>query len=143
MQKNNFLAYQFFKSWHFSVDGKDIFTYRNVPFGFSFRLEIWNDFISFIRHRICLGKISGLKFERIFVESELDLVKKILIEMGISFSLISSDSNLNYPSYFFKIDKWIDEKIRIRKFKHKFRDFITRFQSLVIFFIYFSHLFFF
>jgi hypothetical protein len=135
MQKNNFLAYQFFKSWHLSVHGKDIFTYRNVPFGFSFRLEIWNDFISYIRHRICLGKITGLKFDRIFVESELDLVKKILIEMGISFFLISSDSNLNYPSYFFKIDKWIDEKIRIRKFKHKFRDFITRFQSLAIFFI--------
>lgn len=45
MQENNFLVYQFFRDWHLDREGKDIFSYCGVPFGFSFRLEIWNDFV--------------------------------------------------------------------------------------------------
>ena len=38
--------FTFFKNWHFDEDGKDIFTYKNIPFGFSFRLGFWNDFVT-------------------------------------------------------------------------------------------------
>ena len=43
MQKNNFIIYEFFRKWNLDKLGKDIFVFKEVDYGFSLRLEIWND----------------------------------------------------------------------------------------------------
>ena len=140
MQKNNFLAYEFFKSWHLTNDGKDIFIYRKIPFGFTFRLEIWNDFTSYVRQRICLKKISEVECKKVFVGPDLNIVENVLNDLKISYANISSanissDEEEKYLSYFFPIEKWIDERIRTVKFKQRVRDFFTTFQGTSIAFI--------
>lgn len=132
MQDNNFLAYQFFRDWHLDVDGKDILSYRGVPFGFSLRLEIWNDFIFYIRNRICLERLRKLRFEKIFVGTGLGMVEAILDEMGFPFSPVSPSVKKSQVAYFFPVHRWMDERIRIRTFKHRFRDVVTASQGVVM-----------
>src|SRR5215472_12099177 len=66
MERNNFLTYEFFRAWHLDAAGKDIFTYRQIPFGFSFRIEIWNDLIFGVRTRASLAVLRDLRFKTLF-----------------------------------------------------------------------------
>ncbi len=132
MQENNFLAYRFFRDWHLDQHGADIFTYRGVPFGLAFRLEIWNDFIFYVRNRISLEQLRGLKAEQLFVGTRLGLVEDILVEIGLPFSPVAPSGNGGQTAYFFPIHRWMDERIRYRSFKHHFRDFVTACQGIVM-----------
>ena len=132
MQENNFLVYQFFRDWHLDQEGKDIFAYRGVPFGFAFRLEIWNDFVFYVRNRICLERLRGLKFEKLFAGTSLGLVETILEEMRLAFSPVCPSVEESHATYFFPIFRWIDEKIRIRSMKHRFRDLVTASQGVIM-----------
>lgn len=132
MQENNFLAYQFFRDWHLDREGKDIFSYRGVPFGFSFRLEIWNDFIFYIRNRICLDRLRELQFEKVFAGTRFGVVENILKEMNIHFSPVFPGAKGSRRTYFFPIHRWMDERIRHRSLKHRFRDLVTASQGFVM-----------
>lgn len=114
MQQNNFLAYTFLQKWYLDRDGKDFFTYRGIPFGTTLRLEIWNDFIFYIRNRICLERLRELHFEKLFVGTQLGLVEGILEEMRLSFSQFSRDGDKNHTAYYFPIHQWMDEKVRYK-----------------------------
>lgn len=135
MNENNFLIYKFFREWHLDTDGKDIFEYRGVSFGFSFRLEIWNDFMFYIRTRICLEVLRELKFETLFVGTQLGLIESILGEMGLPFIPVNSGKSFNYATYYFPIHRWMDEKVRysgIRGVKYRLRDTVSNIQGTLM-----------
>jgi hypothetical protein len=124
MQRNNFLVSRFFKDWHKSGDGSDLFTHQGIPFGFSFRLEIWNDLIFYVRNRLCLERLREFKFDALFVGTRQGFVEEILSEMDLSFTPVDADL-VAAPAYFFPIQQWLDEKIRIKSAKHYLRDWVT------------------
>lgn len=132
MQENNFLAYKFFRDWHLDSDGKDLFIYCGVPFGFAFRLQIWNDYISYVRNRICLERLRDLSFEQLFVGTESGFVESILGEMVMPFSPVAQEATYPSAAYFFPVFRWMDEKIRTRRLKHLFRDVVTAVQGVVM-----------
>lgn len=119
MQENNFLIYDFFRTWHFDAEDKDIFTYKGVPFGFSFRIEFWNDFVFYVRARLCLEKLRDLKFTSLFVGTKLGLIESILDEMQIGYSQVQPLQNSQFSSYYFPIHRWMDEHIRANGLKAK------------------------
>ena len=132
MQENNFLAYRFFRDWHFDQTGADVFSYQGVSFGLAFRLEIWNDFIFYVRNRISLDQLRGLEMAQVFVGTRLGLIEDILKEMELPFSPVAPSGNGIQAVYFFPIHRWMDERIRHRSLKHHFRDFVTACQGIVM-----------
>ena len=117
MQQNNVLIYEFFRDWHLDADGNDIFIFEGIPFGMSFRLDFWNDYVFYIRARLCLERLKELEFESILVGTEIGLIETVLEEMGIPFSPVSQDKASNLPRYYFPIHDWMTEKIRRRGVK--------------------------
>lgn len=135
MQENNFLVYEFFRKWHFDAEGKDIFQYREVPFGFSFRLEIWNDFVFYARTRICLDTLRRLKYEKLFVGTQLGQIESVLNEMGLPFIPVSAGAESGVTSYYFPIHNWMDEKVRFKGLgglKYRLRDLVSSLQGSVM-----------
>lgn len=126
MHKNNFIIYDFFKKWHYDKNGKDLFIYKGVPFGFSLRLEIWNDFVYYIRLYLCLGLIKNINFNKFFCISSSKTVKQVLNSLSLDYELIEHINDND--SFYFPIEKWMDEKIRpsgFRAFLYKIREVIT------------------
>jgi len=122
MQKNNFLIYQFFRGWHADSDGKDIFISQNVPFGFSFRIDIWNDFVFYLRTRICLSKLCDTNFKKLYVGVEKSWVELILKEIGLPFSRIQKNKFSKPPGYYFPIFRYMDEHSRSWMLKSRLKD---------------------
>ena len=129
MQKNNFLAYKFFETWHFDRDNKDIFEYKGIPFGMSFRLDIWNDYIFYIRIYLCLSVLKTVSFDKIFVGSDTHIIESVLKSLNFNFErypvspLLSTQTN-----YYFPIATWLEEKINpkgVRAFLYKVRELIS------------------
>lgn len=126
MQKNNFLAYKFFTDWHFDKDKKDIFIYKNIPFGFTFRIEFWNDFIGYIRLYISLNSLKKVSYEKLYLLSNNKAIFPLLERLEIKYTLQMGDKNSD--GFYFPIFKWMDEKIRpsgVRGFLYKTREWIT------------------
>lgn len=135
MQENNFLVYQFFRDWHKDAQGNDIFEYRGIPFGFSFRLEIWNDLIFFARTRICLEALKKSKFEKIFAGTRLGQIEATLNEMGLPFTPVAENQDVSSSEYFFPIQRWMDEKVRyqgIGGIKYRVRDMVSSIQGTLL-----------
>jgi hypothetical protein len=134
MQENNFLMYRFFRDWHLDTNKADIFRENDVDFGFSFRIEIWNDFTFYVRCRLCLERLREFAYQRIYLESGLPLVREILEDMGLAFELlerrVSKDSTSS--GYFFPINRWMDERLRIRRPRHVVRDLIVTVQGIAM-----------
>ena len=138
MQESNSLVYKFFRQWHLDVDGKDIFEYRSIPFGFSFRLEIWNDLVSYVRTRISLEVLREIQYERLFVGTQLGLIESTLDEMKLSFVPVSIGKVGTEGAYFFPIHSWMDEKVRyqgVGGIKYKLRDFASSLQGVLMLWI--------
>lgn len=134
MQENNFLMYRFFRDWHVDVNGADIFRYRDVDFGFSFRIEFWNDFTFYVRSRLCLEQLRGVEFEKLYVDSELHLLQEVLGDMDIDFIRLSSSGQVGPAryAYLFPIHRWMNERLRVRRLRHVFRDYVVTVQGVVM-----------
>ena len=132
MQKNNFLVYDFFKNWHYDVNGNDIFTYREIPFGFAFRIELWNDLVFYTRMHICLEKVKTLNFQSLHVGTDLGLVESILKEMSLPFKPVSRDVGSQPHSYYFPIHRWMDERVRKTSLKKIFVNFLFAFFAVIM-----------
>lgn len=128
LEKNNYIIYRFFKEWHYDRNGDDLFQYKNIPFGFSFRLEFWNDYVSYIRIFLAVSALKKLEVESFYVNTKHDLIIEVLKESNIPYkSTASSDAN-DFESYYFPINKWMDSKINpsgIRGFLYKVREVVT------------------
>jgi len=129
MQKNNFLASDFFKKWHYDKYGNDIFTAQGIPFGFSFRIEIWSEYLYYVRLRANLEKLRGVQYEKIYVGESENYVGNILLEMGITFTALSSISPKK-ATYFFDIHQYMHNALRARNLHNIARDFLVNIFSI-------------
>jgi len=134
MQENNFLMYRFFRDWHLDADGADIFRYREVDFGFSFRIEIWNDYTFYVRSRLCLEQLRGFVYQRIYLDSGLTLLRETLDDMGLAFDMLecSASEESAADGYFFPIHRWMNERLRIRLPRHVLRDLVVTVQGVAM-----------
>jgi hypothetical protein len=121
MNANNHLTYQFFRLWYLDAEGRDIFTARGIPFGFSFRLDIWNDLIFTTRARLCLGVIARLRRAHLHIGTRLGLLERLANAMALGFVPLAAPAKESLPEYAFPIHRWMDEKVRSRKFRHRIK----------------------
>lgn len=136
MEDNNYLIYNFFKDWHYDRDGNDIFIFKNVPFGFSFRLEFWNDFVSYSRLFLSIKYILNYTFKEIYILSDENLIFQILDSLSIKYQILSNEKNtINNSGYFFPITQWLDSKIRPNGFRgvlYKLREKVSYFYGILM-----------
>ncbi len=118
MQKNNLLAAEFFKKWHYDEHGNDIFTENGVPFGFAFRIEIWSEYLHYVRLRANIGQIEKIKSIKIFVGESNEFLKNILREVGLDFYSIDKKIASNKPVYFFDIHKYMYNALHAKSIKN-------------------------
>lgn len=129
MEFNNHRAYDYFAKWNLDENGNDLLKYKGVEFGFSFRLEFWNDYISFIRLFLSAVYIKNLDFEDLYLctGSQLEAI----------FDAIDVDFNVNaivvetghHDGFYFPIEHWLDNAIRpngLRRFLLKAREIVTK-----------------
>ena len=112
MQKNNFLAAEFFKKWHFDKNNNDIFTSQGVPFGFAFRIEIWSEYLYYVRLRANLAQLKNLKFQTIYVGETGGVIAGILDEIGINFIAQNELVLIKKLAYYFDIHKYMVDALR-------------------------------
>lgn len=134
MQENNFLMYQFFRNWNLDSEGADIFRYRDVDFGFSFRIEIWNDFTFYVRSRLCLEELRAFAWQKIYIDARLGLLHEVLNDMQLAYAVLqpSADEGWASQSYFFPIHRWMNERLRIRLPRHMLRDWVVAVQGIAM-----------
>ncbi|MDB9916154.1 hypothetical protein OAD22_00040 [Pseudomonadales bacterium] len=135
MEKNNFLVTTFFQNWHKDANGQDVFQHRGIDFGFSFRLDIWNDLTFYARNRACLGILKRFSYEKLTVSGSLDDVCSVLGEMGVEYVTVFEDHTIkeNVTSYYFPAFKWMDERIRPPKdFKRLMVNFVKKTQGVLM-----------
>jgi len=128
MQKNNFLIYDFFQKWHYDEKGNDIFTYKDIPFGFSLRLEFWSDYTEYIRLYIALKEISKLITKKLYIGMMNPYMQPILKHLTLKYTPVEKSIKAEANTYFFTINKWMDEQIRpqgLRGLKYKIREYTT------------------
>lgn len=126
MQKNNFIVTEFLKDWHYDANGEDIFSYKNIPFGFSLRLDIWNDLVSYTRLSLCLAKLKNISFKALYLGSDDVRIKSILDTYA--FDVHHSSKSISKAVFYFPIAQWMDEKIRstgLRGFLVRLREIVT------------------
>lgn len=112
MQANNFLASNFFKKWHYDANGNDIFTVEGVPFGFAFRIEIWNEYLYYVRLRANLIQLGKLKFHKIYLGESGDTIGAVLAEMKIAFNASKGLGQTKKIAYYFDIHKYMSDALR-------------------------------
>ncbi len=111
MQINNFIAAEFLKNWHFDKHGNDIFTKNGIPFGFAFRIEMWSEYIFYLRLRCNLEQLRKVNFNTIIVSEHGISVGNILREMGLVFETNAVCVPLSKYSYFFDIHKYMRDAL--------------------------------
>lgn len=122
MQNNNLYALEFLKLWHYDKTGRDIFIAQGVPFGFVFRIEIWSEYIHYVRLRANLELIRKLLYKMIFVGEQKDFVGGILNEMGKQFTSLDRQSSVNSPKYYFDIHKYMYDALHKKSIKDLAKD---------------------
>jgi hypothetical protein len=132
MQENNFLMYQFYKDWHYDRNGKDIFSYRNIDFGLSFRIEICQDFIYYGRLRLCLSQLKKIEFEILELFTKDIFILDILKVMNLKYSQEDASLRPLLPDYFFPIKDWMEMRLRERSIRQILRDTLMSAQSSVM-----------
>lgn len=129
MQDNNFRATEFFKKWHLDSSGNDIFFAQGVPFGFSFRIEIWSEYLFYVRLRANLEKLEQFEAEEIYIGEDKGFVGDVLNEMGLPFTELKCPTSTKFPSYFFDIHKYMQEALHHKSIKNFARDTLVKILS--------------
>lgn len=139
MEENNYLIYEFFKNWHYDKDSNDIFSYKGVPFGFSLRLEFWNDYVSYVRLYLSIKAILNNDFLNIYVKTNDNLILEILNVLKINYKILElSKFFSNDIGYYFPISKWMDSKIKpsgIRGLLYKIREKVSYLFGIIMPFV--------
>jgi len=132
MQKNNFLMYQFYKDWHYDLNGKDIFSHKNIDYGISFRIEICQDFIYYGRLRLCLSQLKKIEFEILELFTKDKFILDILKIMSLKYSQGDASLRPLIPAYFFPIRDWMEMRLREKSIRQTLRDTLMSVQSSVM-----------
>jgi hypothetical protein len=129
MQVNNFRATEFFKKWHLDSSGNDIFFAQGVPFGFSFRIEIWSEYLFYVRLRANLDKLAQFDAEDIYIGEDKGFIGDILSEMGLPFTKLLRPEKKQYPEYFFDIHEYMQDALHRKSIKSAARDSLVKILS--------------
>lgn len=135
MQRNNFLAAEFFKKWHYAENGNDIFTAQEVPFGFAFRIEIWSEFLYYVRLRANLEQLRKLKHESIYVGEDRGYLKNILHEMALPFIALDKVESSKKTTYFFDIHQYMYDALHAKNIRTIARDLLIKVLSNISYYI--------
>ncbi len=135
MQVNNFLAADFFKKWHYDATGNDIFTVDEVPFGFAFRIEIWNEYLYYVRLRANLTQLGKLKFHQIYLGESGNIIGAVLAEMNLDFKASKALRQTKKVSYYFDIHKYMLDALRGTGLRGVARNFLIWLLSNISFYI--------
>lgn len=110
MENNNYRIYDYFGKWNLDKNGKDLLCHKGVDFGFSFRLEFWNDYISFVRLFLSSVFIKNLDFNKLYLCGNSQ-IESIFEEIGVDFIPIVCGRKFQ-DGFYFPIEKWLDQAIR-------------------------------
>jgi hypothetical protein len=133
LQSDNLRLYRFFERWHLDAEGADIFTHAGVPFGFSFRLEFWNDFIFHARTRLSLERLAAIEYDALKVRTRRGEVESILDAMGLAFTAVPPTGiDVKTQEYFFAIHDWMEANIRRRGAKARVLDLLAETMARVM-----------
>ncbi len=111
MEENNYRIYRFFQAWHNNAFGKDLFHYRGVDFGISFRMDFWNDYTYYLKLYLCLAELKNVDSKSIVVASHNKVLHKVLIDLDLKFDVVKS-LNESKVFFYFPIDQYLNDKIR-------------------------------
>ena len=125
MQENNFRIYDFFRTWHLGKDGRDLFIYKDIPFGFALRLYFWSDYVFYIRTYLSISYLQSIDYERLAVGTRNGVVERILLDRNIPFYSLDEPSQVSDPAYYFPIQDWMSSKLVRRGLKARLRTFAT------------------
>jgi hypothetical protein len=132
MQENNYLMHQFYKVWHYDRNKKDIFSHKNVDYGLSFRIEIYQDFIYYGRLRLCLGQLDKIEFKIIEIFTEDTVILDILKIMNLKYFQGNVSLGPSFPIYFFPIRAWMKMRLRKKGIRQILRDILMYMQSSIM-----------
>ena len=135
MQENNFLASEFFKKWHYDANGNDIFTVNGVPFGFAFRIEIWNEYLYYVRLRANLTQLGKLKYNEIYLGESDNIIGTVLDEMKIDFNKYKGLKKTKKNAYYFDVHKYMSDALRGSGLRGVARNFLIWLLSNVSFYL--------
>jgi hypothetical protein len=135
MQKNNFLAAEFFKKWHYDKAGNDIFTAQGVSFGFAFRIEIWSEYLYYVRLRANLELLRKINYHAIIVGEGNCFIGDILKEMGLPFVSLDKKIASGQAIYFFDIHKYMFDALHGKSIKDFSRKTLVATLSIIRFYI--------
>ena len=128
MESNNYRIYDYFARWNLDENGKDLLRYKGVDFGFSFRLNFWNDYVAFVRLFLSAMLVKNLDFSKLFLCGS-DQIERVFEEVGVNFIVIDPEVQFQ-NGFYFPIDRWMDQAIRpsgFRRVLFKTREIVVRF----------------
>ncbi len=131
MEQYNHETYDFFKTWYYDRDKKDIFTYKGIEVGNAFRLEIWNDITYTARLLVNLLALKHIQYEKIFAGLEDKCARDILEQLDLKMIVWACESPGKYKEYFFPILLWMDQKVRPAGLKPSLKSFIKSLLDIV------------
>jgi hypothetical protein len=112
MERENYIIYDFFRRWNLDAMGNDLFCYEGVSFGLVFRMDFWNDFVFFIRARLCIERLRQVEMEALYVGTELGTTERILGDVQVQFIAVDPPAAPHFPQYYFPIHRWLRQNTR-------------------------------
>jgi|SRR5665213_135944 len=112
MERENFVVYEFFRRWNLDARGNDLFCYQGVAFGLAFRMDFWNDFVFFVRARLCVERLQQIEMETLYAGTELGITESILNDAQMPFIGVSAPEAERFPAYHFPIHRWLRKNTR-------------------------------
>jgi hypothetical protein len=116
LNEMNYKLHHFIDNW-FIADGEDVFKYREINFGNSFKLNILNDItypFHFLTSFLC---IRDLKYEKIICGADDIWIKQILNETQNNVEFLPLTHDLGLPTYYFPVARWMKTAITRKPLK--------------------------
>lgn len=132
MEHYNQETYRFFDSWYLNNEQKDIFSYRDLDFGNTLRLDFWNDVTHYVRIIINLMVVRQLESEQIFAGMEDGTVLNALDKLGMKYVSWQAGSSKDLREYYFPSFRWMKENIRPQRFRQRLGALLYRVLDLAI-----------
>ena len=121
MEINNKIVNNFLTSWYFDKNGNDIFKFKGVNFGDSFKMNLIHEIVGITKISFSLEKISQLSYKSIIVGTSNQMIYTLLNFFEIEYTQINSTKSEKITSfYYFPISKWMSDRIHpkgLRKIK--------------------------
>jgi hypothetical protein len=132
-QSNNFVIRDYLRLWNLNEHGEDIFNFREISFGRSLLLEIWNDVVYEVRLALCFNEIRNIAHEKIILVSPSKPICDLFSYMGIIYEEWSAKKYSTRPAYYFPIQQWLDSKFAHRSLIMKISEYALNKRAQIIF----------